>query len=116
MKVVGEIAPHIKFNTDAIKVASTQFTAEVTAEEIKASSEACYNDNFNNCAQLGQLKTDIARLTSDKFGHHEDHQQVIARITLFNEKMKSTLNSIKEEGAAAAANEEPPSAPQEGSP
>ena len=100
LKVVGEIAPHMKFNTDAIKVASTQFTAEVTAEEIKASSEACYNDNFNNCAQLGQLKTDIARLTSDKFGHHEDHQQVIARITLFNEKMKSTLNSIKEEGAA----------------
>jgi len=101
VRIIGDKSPHMKFGPEAIKVASSQHfnpEKEMGQGTEKFSATSCYKKNFERCSQLNQLITDVTKLTSDKFGHKEDHQKVHTHsahaVTHFKGKMKEALKEM----------------------
>jgi hypothetical protein len=104
LRLIGDKSPHMKFGPEAIKVTSIQHfnpDKEMGQGTEKFSANSCYKNNFERCPQLNQLMTDVVKLTSDKFGHKEEHQKVYSHsghaVTLYKGKMKEALEEMRQD-------------------
>ncbi|CEG58650.1 hypothetical protein [Legionella fallonii] len=101
--IISERSQHLKLEEGAIKIATTHFNP---ADEMEPGSntykaDSCYKTTFEHCARLDQMITNLDQLAEDKFGHKEEHAKVRGDsgkvASLFKNKMKATLEDIKED-------------------
>ena len=104
LMLIGDTSPNMRFGPESIKIATSHFSAdkEMGHGANKFSSGSCYKKNFETHSQLGQLLSDVNKLTSDKFDYQKVHQKVQAHskhaASLFKEgSMKEALKEMKQE-------------------
>ncbi|BCA96633.1 hypothetical protein TUM19329_29940 [Legionella antarctica] len=106
LMIIGDKSPQMKFGPETIKVASSKHfnpDKEMGQGAEKFSSNSCYKKSFEKCPQLDTLVADVAKLTSDKFGHKENQQKVYSQsgqaVTIFKDKMQKALEEMKQDNA-----------------
>ncbi len=104
LMIIGDKSPQMKFGPETIKISSSKHfnpDKEMGQGAEKFSPDSCYKKNFETCPQLNMLVADVAKLTSDKFGHKENQQKVHSHsgqaVTIFKGKMKEALEEMKQD-------------------